>query len=240
MNQPDKPSNQQSNTEQVARNIVHQLQETNPEAVEQIELIVQRLGIEKAVEFLQEALKIEAEGGLLVRDGSRRRTPGGTFFYLVRGKVSRKDRWAIWPHLAHKPKPPPPPPFEWEERLEIVPKLLEQVGEIKTVKITLIGRPGRIVEKGEVVLTSLQASKAPSLPKGLPPVPSEPTTYVVFIAQKQWKKVAQAIKDPKDSLIVEGYPVLDKRLGTIAVFTRSITTKFLQAARREIRQVQQR
>ena len=80
---------------------------------------------------------------------------------------------------------------------------MEQVGESKTVKITLIGRPGRIVEKGEVVLTSMQASKAPSLPKGLPPVPIDPTTYVVFIAQKQWKKVAQAIKDPQDVLIVE-------------------------------------
>ncbi len=231
MDQPSNLSDQQSNTEQMARDIARQLQETNPEAIEQIGLIIQRLGVEKAQEFLQGALKTEAEGGLLVRDGSRRRTPGGTFFYLVRGKVSRKDRWAIWPHLA--PKPKPPPPFEWEERSEIVPNLLEQVGESKTVKITLIGRPGRIVEKGDVVLTSMQGSKAPSLPKGLPPVPTDSTTYVVFIARKQWKKVAQAIKDPNDSLIVEGFPILDKRLGTVAVFTRSVTTKLLQMAKHE-------
>ena len=193
--------------------------------------------MEKAQEFLRETLEIEERDGLLVRDGSRRRTPGGVYFYLVRGKVSRQDRWAIWPHLAPNSKPPPLPPFEWEERLEIVPKLLEQIGEIKTVKLTLIGRPGRIVEKGEVVLTSMQASKAPSLPKGLPPVPTDPTTYVVFIAQKQWKKVAQAIKEPQDVLIVEGYPVLDRRLGTIAVFAQSVTTKLLQAAKREARRV---
>jgi hypothetical protein len=194
------------------------------------------LGVKKAQEFLRETLKIEAESGMLVRDGSRRRTLGGVYFYLVHGKVSRKDRWAIWPHLAPKPKPPPPPPFEWEERLDIVPKLLEQVGESKTVKITLIGRPGRIVEKGEVVLTSMQGAKAPSLPKGLPPVPTDPTTYVVFIAQKQWKKVAQAIKEPQDVLIVEGYPVLDKRLGTVTVFTQHVTTKLLQATKREVQQ----
>jgi hypothetical protein len=236
MDQPDKPSEQQSNTQQVARDIARQLQETNLEAIEQIGLIVQRLGVEKAQEFLQETLKTEAEGGLLVQDGSRRRTSGGTFFYLVRGKVSRKDRWAIWPHLAPKPKPPPPPAFEWKERLKIVPKLFKRVGESKTVKITLIGRPGRIVEKGEVVLTSMQGSKAPSLPKGLPPVPTDPTTYVVFIAQKQWKKVARAIKDPQDVLIVEGYPVLDKRLRTVTVFTQSVTTKLLQAAKREAQQ----
>jgi len=77
----------------VARDIAHQLQETNLEVIEQIDLIVQRLGVEKAQEFLQEMLNTEAEDGLLVRDGSRRRTPGGVYFYLVRGKVSQKDRW---------------------------------------------------------------------------------------------------------------------------------------------------
>ena len=44
------------------------------------------------------------------------------------------------------------------EVIDIAPKLLEKLGEAKTVKITLIGRPGRIVEKGEVVLTSMQQS----------------------------------------------------------------------------------
>jgi hypothetical protein len=124
--------------------------------------------------------------------------------------------------------------------LKIVPHLLEQVGESKTAKITLIGRPVRIVEKGAVVLTSMQTSKAPSLPKGLPPVPTDPTTYVVSIAQKQWKKVAQAIKEPQDVLIVEGYPVLDKRLGTITVFAQSVTTKLLQATRREVQKTKPR
>ncbi|MCB0164258.1 MAG: hypothetical protein KDI79_08540 [Anaerolineae bacterium] len=75
MDQPDKPSEQQSNTEQVARDIARQLQETNPEAIEQIGLIVRDWGGESQ-EFWQEALKTETERGLLVRDGSGRRTPG--------------------------------------------------------------------------------------------------------------------------------------------------------------------
>jgi len=45
--------------------------------------------------------------------------------------------------------------------------------------------------------------------------------------------VATAIKNPEDVLIVEGLPVLDKRLGTVAIFTQSVTTKLLQAAKRE-------
>lgn len=219
---------------QVAGEIAFQLEETDPQAIAQLEQIVQRVGADRAYEFLQEALQIEKDGGMLVKDGSRRRTRGGTYFYLARGKLPAKDRWAIWPHLAPKPKPPPPPPMDWAERLEIVPKLLEAVGRGKTVKITLIGRPGRVVEKGAVVLTSMQqSSKTPSLPKGLPPVPAEPTVYIVYIARKQWRKVANAIKNPEDVLIVEGLPVLDKRLGTVAVFTQSVTTKLMQAAKRE-------
>jgi hypothetical protein len=102
------------------------------------------------------------------------------------------------------------------------------------VKITPVGRPGRIVEKGSVVLTTMQSSKAPTLPRGLPEPPGEPMTCVVYIAGKQWRKVAEAIRDPQDKLIVEGYPAFDKRLGALVVFATSVATvKNLQAARRE-------
>lgn len=225
-----------SEIRQVAEEIARQLDESNPEALAQIERIVQQLGVEKAQEFLQETLKIEAAGGLLVRNQSRRRSAGGTFFFVVRGKVSVQDRSVIWPYLAPKPKPVVPP-FDWAERLAIVPGLLQKTGVAMTTKLTLIGRPGRIVEKGEVVLTSMQqGGKAPSLPKGLPALPEEATTYIVYIARKQWQKVAKTIKNPEDLLIVEGLPVLDKRLGTIAVFAQSVTTKLLQAAKREAQQ----
>jgi hypothetical protein len=49
------------------------------------------------------------------------------------------------------------------------------------VKITLIGRSDRIVEKEVAVLTLMRAN-ASSLPKGLPPVSTEPTAYIMFIA----------------------------------------------------------
>ena len=50
--------------------------------------------------------------------------------------------------------------------------------------------------------------KPPTLPKGLPAPPTEPTTYLVYIARKQWVKVAEAIQVADDKLIVEGYPVV--------------------------------
>jgi hypothetical protein len=79
----------------------------------------------------------------------------------------------------------------------------------------------------------MQSSKIPALPKGLP-VPSQAnTTYAVYIAQKQWKKVEEALRNPEDILIAKGYPMLDQETGTIAVFVFTATTKVLQATGRE-------
>ncbi len=221
--------------------IAGQLGETNPVAVEQIELIVQHLGAEAALALLQEALAAEAQGGMLLADSTRRRTPGGVYLYLAKGRIPYAVRVLIWPYLKTQARPPkpqvePPSPEEW---LALATEALQQAGEASTVKITLIGRPGRIVEKAEVVLTTMQDVKAPTLPKGLPAPPAEPTTYVVYIARKQWLKVAEAIQDPGDKLIVEGYPAFEKRLGAVAVFATNVTTKALQAALRRAEEPQQ-
>jgi len=105
------------------------------------------------------------------------------------------------------------------------------------VKMTVIGRPGKIVERGTcVVLAMQQAAKIPALPAGLPLPPVdqvEATTYSVYISAKQWKKVAEAIKDEEDVLIVEGFPMLDREQGTIAVFASNTTTKKLQMAAKQ-------
>ncbi len=214
--------------------IVQQLGETNSVAVEQIELIVQHLGTEAALALLQETLAAEAQGGMMLPDNTRRRTPGGVYLYLAKGRIPYPVRVQIWPYLKTQAKPHKPQvdslsPEEW---LALATEALQQAGEATTVKITLIGRPGRIVEKADVVLTTMQDTKAPTLPKGLPAPPAEATTYVVYIARKQWLKVAEAIQDPGDKLIVEGYPAFEKRLGAVAVFATNVTTKTLQAAQR--------
>jgi hypothetical protein len=225
------PADQQALIQAAVAELAGRLVETEPKALEQLERIVRRFGLARAQTFLQQALEVESQGGLWLPNRTRRRTLGGVFFYLVRSQISKEERWAIWPELAPKPKAAP---FDWESRLTLIPDLLKQRGGATTMKITLIGRPGRIVEKGEVVLTSMQQSaKPPSLPHGLPPLPTEPTTYIVYIARKQWQTVAKAITNPEDALIVEGLPVLDKRLGTIAVFAQNVTTKRLQQAKRE-------
>jgi hypothetical protein len=83
----------------------------------------------------------------------------------------------------------------------------------------------------------MQSSKVPALPKGLPAPAQANTTYSVYIAQKQWKKVEESLRNPDDLLIAEGYPMLDQQTGTIAVFVTNTTTKLLQAAQREKQKV---
>ncbi|GIK37251.1 MAG: hypothetical protein BroJett011_10840 [Chloroflexota bacterium] len=63
--------------------------------------------------------------------------------------------------------------------MELSIEALKQAGEVNTMKITLVGRPGRVLERDQVVITALQGGKAPTLPKGLPVPPVEPVTFVV-------------------------------------------------------------
>jgi hypothetical protein len=217
-----------------ATDIARKLGESNPQAVVQIERIVHHLGLETAQIALKEALAVEAEGGMLTDDGKRRRTPGGVFFYLVRGRTPPELRPIIWP--AHRPAGQkggrkPAAVFPWEARAKILAELIARPGD-GTVKMTIIGRPSKVIERGDLVLMTIASAKAPSLPKGLPTPPAEPTVYVVYVARKQWNKVAEAMQDVDDKLIVEGYPFIDKKLGVVAVLAQQATTAKLQRTKR--------
>ncbi len=76
------------------------------------------------------------------------------------------------------------------------------------------------------------SEKAPPLAKGLPEPPAG-TRYTVFVARKQWTKIAEALAaDSEDAAIIEGYAALDPRVEGIAVYATGATTKRLQAAKR--------
>ncbi len=230
----------------LARGIAAVLGETMPPPIRLITRVVDRLGPDRARAVLGQALTIEAQGGLTLPDGHRR-TPGGTFLYLVRtsDEVSREDKAYIFPRHGGRPmraagddRPPTPatpPPVAWTD--DIYRALAQQfqqdnAGRATTVKITVIGRPGTAVEQGQVVVLALTSEKVPDLPKGLPEPPVG-TRYTVFVARKPWGKVAEALAaDPEDAAIIEGYVALDPRVEGIAVYATSATTKRLQAAKR--------
>jgi RNA recognition motif len=136
-----------------------------------------------------------------------------------------------------KPKPAShpttPPEFDWEQRQEILARVLAAPGTATTAKVTVVGRPGWVEPYGNTVIVSLAHSLKPTgYPKGVPAPLDTPTTYVVFIGAKQWKKVAEAIENPEDVLIIEGQAMLDAALSSVLVFATNVNTKLLQQASR--------
>ncbi|MBA3533855.1 MAG: hypothetical protein H0T73_18205 [Ardenticatenales bacterium] len=102
------------------------------------------------------------------------------------------------------------------------------------MKVTLIGRPGKVSHQGPFVMTTMRGPvKAASLPKGLPEMPpASKLLYVVYIADKQWQKVKEASQSPDDVLIVEGHLTYDEELKKMSVFATNVTTKGLEQAKR--------
>jgi hypothetical protein len=229
---------------QLARQIAETLGEREAQPFGQIRRILQTIGAERTQAFVAQALDIEAAGGMMLPDGSRKRTLGGVFFRLVRDHVSEQERKVIWPYQTWKgrtprkqahagPTPTQLPPFQWEQADDVMTEVSKHPGEATTVNVTIIGRPGEIVERQGVIILALKSTAAPSLSKGLPAPPAQPTNYLVFVSQKQWKKVADAIKNSEDKLIIEGYPVHHPRFTGITVYATQVTTTLLQAAKRQ-------
>jgi len=228
--------------------IAQALGETESEPIGQIERLVRVLGDEAARALLLETLEVEASGGMMLGDGSRRRTPGGVLFKLARGKLTKQQQLTVFgpqwkqrkrsPSAGGEPAQAAIPAVTWTDRGALIEQAAAQPGRITTVKVTLIGRPGKIVEQKDFTLLRMTHSGAlPSLPKGIPaPQQAPQTLYVVYVGAKQWRGVAEAIKNPEDSLIIEGTQIYDAQFKAISVFAMNVTTKALQQAKRQAKQ----
>ncbi len=234
---------------QLTRQIADQLGEHDLTPLGQIRRILHTIGPERTQAFVTQALEVEVNGGMLLPDGSRKRTLGGVFFRLVRDHVTVAERRAIWPYPTGRrrtqrqqdrpsttpavARAPSPAPLAEEHLDAVIHAASRHSGKATTVKVTIIGRPGEIVERQGVIILAMKGATAPSLPKGLPALPEQATNYLVFISQKHWKRVAEALQNPEDKLIIEGYPVHHPRFTGITVYATQVTTKLLQAAKRQ-------
>ncbi|XP_063225930.1 phosphorylated adapter RNA export protein [Bacillus rossius redtenbacheri] len=70
-----------STDEEMALDIANKLSEPKDDLILRIVTI---LGKEKAVEYFKKTQEIEADGGMLIKNNSRRRTPGGVYLFLVK------------------------------------------------------------------------------------------------------------------------------------------------------------
>jgi hypothetical protein len=241
------------------KHIAEQLGETSVEPLAQLHKIVSKLGPEQSLAFLQEAQELESGDGLLIKSGKRRRTLGGVFFRIVRergpdniwrcfdawpkppkkqtqkspeGKATKK------PPVKHRDKEEQQVTFMWRDRIKCLDQIGLRKGETKAVRIAISGRPGTVIRRPGCVVTTMKQRTPPDLPAGLPERPAFFTSYVLFIAKKQWDMVAAALEaDPDDMLIVEGWPTLDPETSSIAIFAQAVTTKRIRQAKRQQQEV---
>ncbi|RVE42258.1 hypothetical protein evm_013088 [Chilo suppressalis] len=78
---PDLLVTSQDPIESIANDIAEKLAEEKTDLVGRI---VQLLGANKAMDLYRATQKVEADGGMLVMNGTRRRTAGGVFFFLLK------------------------------------------------------------------------------------------------------------------------------------------------------------
>ena len=79
------------------------LQEPN---IELLSAVAGEIGMDRFEALLQETLAIEDAGGMMLGDGSRRRTPGGVFFFLARKAMTGAQRQRVFPPPAGAPNQP--------------------------------------------------------------------------------------------------------------------------------------
>jgi pSer/pThr/pTyr-binding forkhead associated (FHA) protein len=122
-----------------------------------------------------------------------------------------------------------------EEKRRTPTRPLEFTMDIRELSVSLIGRPGRVDVRPNVVITTMSYSPEPaSLPEGAPPLFQTARLYTVYIPIKQWKKVETALKDPHDQLIIAGTCAFDTDAGRIAILATHASTKHMEAKRNQL------
>ncbi len=95
------------------KTIAEKLGEVEREPLKKLKAVVKILGPDQALALCEKALEVEQQGGMLTQDGTRRRSPGGVFFYLVRGSNNKKVH-KLWPQRKPESATPDTPPASQE------------------------------------------------------------------------------------------------------------------------------
>src|SRR5439155_18417218 len=109
------------------------LQEPNRPLLTQV---LRTLGTDRTTAILADTLTCEANGGMLTKDGTRRRTRGGVFFQLVRQQARPHERRLLFPRPVPQPgQPQAPAALTWDE-VPTITQTLATVppGEARTTK----------------------------------------------------------------------------------------------------------
>src|SRR4051794_38899761 len=78
--------------------IAQKLGENDPEAIRKLQAVVDILGSTKAIALCEKTFEIDKQGGIMTKDGSRKKTLGGIFFFLARQKYKQVRKLWDKPH----------------------------------------------------------------------------------------------------------------------------------------------
>ena len=131
--------------------------------------VLQTLGQERCAQVLAETLTIEANGGMLTRAGNRRRSPGGTFFTLVKQQCTSLERHRLFAPRPAKPAQRQRPPAPAEAAALVLTltlwKGLKRMAVTAILKLVLRDLPETRESGGMVFMTLTNEPKG--LPKGI-------------------------------------------------------------------------
>ncbi len=215
-----------SGANKAAKELAALLGEKHHGVIGQIRRIVRLCGVDFACEIYVATLDIEANGGLMLSDNSRRRTPGGVFLHLVYAKLDDDQRKQVFSNNAKADIPL----LSWTKRIAMIQSLQTNQGTIKSLTVSLRGRPEHIEKRAEwVVITLSDETSIDNLPRGTPKPPSTPTLVVVYVAYEQWERVQVAITNTYGRLLIEGICALDSETKSVVIFATSVQAEPLAA-----------
>lgn len=213
----------------LSHHIAKTLEEDNPNARKQIARLLQACGQEFPKKLLKETLEIEAQGGLMLPDGSRHRTPGGVFLYLAKTQLSPELRRKVFPsQYARSGR------IRWPDRDKILPRLLEAPGEVQVALAFVEGRPTAVESSEEYVrLTLTDTGTIPAIPKGVPHPSLLRDEYRVYANLEQWLTVQPTLADEGTLLAVEGFWLVDLEGEGLAIYANNLSTGQVRRRRRK-------
>jgi hypothetical protein len=181
------------------REIAESLGESAEEPLQLMTRIRAVLGPKVVHQFFDKTLQIEANGELLVRNGSRRRTRGRVFFHIAqcrcRGLAYQRILCGL--ELPRKSK-------SQQRPIARTPHTREA-----QMQATLVFRPDKCTNHTDYIMPTCTVSAPKNLPRALPVVePGQSNTWVVVIGIRQWRRVVdvfRAVVD--DKLIIQGTPM---------------------------------
>ena len=242
-----KPKGDQGGRSKLRPTVAHIAEKLDEKNLKHTWWIVLSLGEERSLELLARTLEIEAQGGMLIASGERRRTPGGVFFYLANPEAGEKSaRWRQTERdqeaarlRAHQTWIAEQIAAHWPQRQQALADLVRDgVKRARKMRVTLTGRPSKVVDQGAYVMTILRAPHpTEKMPDDLPPIPDSNLAYVVYIPKSHWERVEKRYEadggdvlalQPHWELSITGFLTYDSGIKKMSLFARAVNLQRIE------------